>query len=60
MMVSAAAKINGDMANEKRTSCLLKTAGPYYGFNKKIKNLLEIIFLATEDVFSAQVFVRSV
>ena len=27
---------------------------------KKIKNLQEIIFLATEDVFSAQVFVRSV
>lgn len=35
MIVSAAAKINGDMANEKRTGCLLKTAGPYYGFNKK-------------------------
>lgn len=33
MMVSTAAKINGDMANEKRTGCLLKTAGPYYGFN---------------------------
>ena len=27
---------------------------------KKNKNLQEIIFLATEDVFSEQVFVRSV
>ena len=27
---------------------------------KKIKNLQEIIFLATEDVFSAQVLVRFV
>ena len=44
MMVSAAAKINGDMANEKRTGCLLNTAGPYYGFNKKKSKICRKLF----------------